>query len=313
MNVTATTGCAQCAEAWAFVSWNLYGPQQHIGLNAQWVYLYLLCCWWFADVESGPRKVPTPAASRLQIELRKPSSSGGVAAVQPPAPMEPVLADSVVESIKEPETGLKEKEEDQAQGSAVLTVAAANAAEDSGDAIEGPLSTKDEVVGAETVVGNVGGLGRDEEEKPGFVFDEGEAGKMMSKNMEPTSFKEADGVAVESEVSKGVFRALRNVTKFSTGLGLENRATLSCNIDCDGLIHTETFICTTTPLLDIVVQQDDSLSLSPPIRSLLCGIICNNFFSVCSTSVLCCRVDRLVWLTVCIHTYLIAFIGWDAS
>ncbi|CAK9868223.1 unnamed protein product [Sphagnum jensenii] len=155
------------------------------------------------DVESGPRKVPTPAASRLQIELRKPSSSGGVAAVQPPAPMEPVLADSVVESVKEPETGLKEKEEDQAQGSAVLTVAAANAAEDSGDAIEGPLSTKDEVVGAETVVGNVGGLGRDEEEKPGFVFDEGEAGKMMSKNMEPTSFKEADGVAVESEVSKG--------------------------------------------------------------------------------------------------------------
>ncbi|CAK9212093.1 unnamed protein product [Sphagnum troendelagicum] len=155
------------------------------------------------DVESGPRKVPTPAASRLQIELRKPSSSGGAAAVQPPAPMEPVLADSVVESIKEPETGLKEKEEDQAQGSAVLTVAAANAAEDSGDAIEGPLSTKDEVVGAETVVGNVGGLGRDEEEKPGFVFDEGEAGKMMSKSMEPTSFKEADGVAVESEVSKG--------------------------------------------------------------------------------------------------------------
>ncbi|CAM6015692.1 unnamed protein product [Sphagnum balticum] len=153
--------------------------------------------------DSFLRQQQAPAASRLQIELRKPSSSGGAAAVQPPAPIEPVLADSVVESIKEPETGLKEKEEDQAQGSAVLTVAAANAAEDSGDAIEGPLSTKDEVVGAETVVGNVGGLRRDEEEKPGFVFDEGEAGKMMSKNMEPTSFKEADGVAVESEVSKG--------------------------------------------------------------------------------------------------------------
>jgi hypothetical protein len=260
-------------------------------------------------VESGPRKVPTPAASRLQIELRKPSSSGGAAAVQPPAPMEPVLADSVVESIKEPETGLKEKEEDQAQGSAVLTVAAANAAEDSGDAIEGPLSTKDEVVGAETVVGNVGGLGRDEEEKPGFVFDEGEAGKMMSKSMEPTSFKEADGVAVESEVSKGVFQALRNVTKFSTGLGLENRATLSCNIDCDGLIHTETFICTTTPLLDIVVQQDDSLSLSPTIRSLLCGIICNNFFSVCSTSVLCCR-SRQIGLVNSLHTYIFNCFYW---
>ncbi len=264
-------------------------------------------------MESGPRKVPTPAASRLQIELRKPSSSGGAAAVQPPAPMEPVLADSVVESIKEPETGLKEKEEDQAQGSAVLTVAAANAAEDSGDAIEGPLSTKDEVVGAETVVGNVGGLRRDEEEKPGFVFDEGEAGKMMSKNMEPTSFKEADGVAVESEVSKGVFRALRNVTKFSTGLGLENRATLSCNIDCDGLIHTETLFVLRRPYWTLWCSK---MTLFPyPHLYVVYSVALYVTIFLVFAQLLCCAVgvDILVWLTVCIHTYLIAFIGWDAS
>lgn len=209
-------------------------------LNSDWQ-------WVVADVESGPRKVPTPAASRLQIELRRPSSSAGAPA--PVLPKETIVADSGVESSKEK----KEKKFEQAEGSAVIT----GGGEDSGGAIEGPPS-KEDVAAVSVGKEQVGVSVREEEEKPGYLNDEGETG-MISKNIEPPSVKEAEGVAVESEISKGVF-SLRNDTFFIRILGCRIRV-LFLKVDVVGLIHFETFICT-TPMLDTAVQKEGSLSLS---------------------------------------------------
>ncbi|KAG0624772.1 hypothetical protein M758_2G002700 [Ceratodon purpureus] len=140
------------------------------------------------DVESGPRKVATPAASRLQIELRKPVSSAGAAVPTPPT-KEVVVVEDVVESSKD-----KKEKKEQGEGSAVMPAGG----EDSGGAIEGPPSKEHaaETSGKEEVALSL------KEEKQGFVNDEGDTG-MISKNIEPLSVKETDGVAVESEVSKG--------------------------------------------------------------------------------------------------------------
>ena len=192
-----------------------------------------------SDVESGPRKVATPAASRLQIELRKPVSSAG-APVQAPPAREVVVVEDVVESSKD-----KKDKKEQAEGSVML------AGEDSGGAIEGPPSKEHatETSGKEEV-----GLSLKEEEKQGLVNDEGETG-MISKNIEPLSVKETDGVAVESEVSKGVF-SLRNNISFSQSLGARCRD-FSHKVDLLGRIQFETII---SPMLDKVVQKEGSLS-----------------------------------------------------
>jgi hypothetical protein len=194
-----------------------------------------------SDVESGPRKVATPAASRLQIELRKPVSSAGAPAPAPPA-KEVVVVEDVVESSKD-----KKEKKEQGEGSAVMLTGG----EDSGGAIEGPPSKEHaaETSGKEEV-----GLSLKEEEKQGFVNDEGDTG-MISKNIEPLSVKETDGVAVESEVSKGVF-SLRNNISFSQSLGARCRD-FSHKVDLLGRIQFETFIL---PMLDKVVQKEGSLS-----------------------------------------------------
>nr|XP_024377086.1 E3 ubiquitin ligase PARAQUAT TOLERANCE 3-like isoform X3 [Physcomitrium patens] len=140
------------------------------------------------DVDSGPRKVAAPAGSRLQIELRKPVISTG-APVQAP-PSKEVVVEDAVESSKD-----KKEKTEQVEGSAVLTLGD----EDSGGAIEGPPSKE---YAAETSGKEEAGVSLKEEERQGFVNDEGEAG-MISKNIEPLFVKETDGVAVESEVSKG--------------------------------------------------------------------------------------------------------------
>lgn len=191
-------------------------------------------------MESGPRKVATPAASRLQIELRKPVSSAG-APVQTPPTKEVVVVEDVVESSKD-----KKEKKEQVEGSAVMLAGG----EDSGGAIEGPPSKEH----AAEVSGKEVGVSVKEEEKQGFVNDEGETG-MISKNIEPLSVKETDGVAVESEVSKGVF-SLRNNISFSQSLGARCRD-FSHKVDLLGRIQFETFIL---PMLDKVVQKEGSLS-----------------------------------------------------
>lgn len=208
-----------------------------------------------SDVESGPRKVATPAASRLQIELRKPVSSAGAPAQAPPT-KEVVVVEDVVESSKD-----KKEKKEQVKGSAVML-----AGEDSGGAIEGPPSKEHaaETSGKEEV-----GLSLKEEEKQGFVNDEGETG-MISKNIEPLSVKETDGVAVESEVSKGVF-SLRNNISFSQSLGARCRD-FSHKVDLLGRIQFETII---SPMLDKVVQKEGSL------LSIL--FLLRNFFVLCNS------------------------------
>lgn len=158
-----------------------------------------------SDVDSGARKVATPATSRLQIELRKPSSSAGVSTQVLPAKE---VVEDVVESSKD-----RAVKKEQAEGSAVLMAGG----EDSGGAIEGPMFPSKEQ-GAESVEKEVVVIVK-EEEKMGFVNDEGEKGT-ISKNIEPFSVKETEGVAMESEVSKGVY-SLRNDTSFSQIWDLE--------------------------------------------------------------------------------------------
>lgn len=194
-------------------------------------------------MESGPRKVATPAASRLQIELRKPVSSAG-APVQTPLTKEVVGVEDVVESSKD-----KKEKKEEVEGSAIMLAGG----EDSGGAIEGPPSKENaaEVSGKEEV-----GASHKEEEKQGFVNDEGETGT-ISKNIEPLSVKETDGVAVESEVSKGVF-SLRNNISSSQSLGIRCRD-FSHKVDLLGRIQFETFIL---PMLDKMVQKEASLSSS---------------------------------------------------
>lgn len=236
-------------------------------------------------MESGPRKVATPAASRLQIELRKPVSSAG-APVQTPPTKEVVVVEDVVESSKD-----KNEKKEEVEGSAVMLAGG----EDSGGAIEGPPSKEHaaEVSGKEEV-----GASLKEEEKQGFVNDEGETGT-ISKNIEPLSVKETDGVAVESEVSKGVF-SLRNNISFSQILGARCRD-FSHKVDLLGRIQFETFIL---PMLDKVVQKEGSLSFSLfLLRTFL--VLCNSslaFISFESRHVSNCACTRLATFHIASHT-----------
>lgn len=184
-------------------------------------------------------------------------SSAG-APVQTPPTKEVVVVEDVVESSMD-----KKEIKEQAEGSAVMQAGG----EDSGGAIEGPPSKEQaaEVSGKEEV-----GASLKEEEKQGFVNDEGDTG-MISKNIEPLSVKETDGVAVESEVSKGVF-SLRNNISFSQSLGARCRD-FSHKVDLLGRIQFETFIL---PMLDKVAQKEGSL---PSILVLL-----RIFFVLCNSS-----------------------------
>ncbi|XP_024400814.1 E3 ubiquitin ligase PARAQUAT TOLERANCE 3 [Physcomitrium patens] len=158
------------------------------------------------DVGSGPRKVDALAGSRLQIELRKPLNSAG--APVKASPTNVVVVEDVGDSSKD-----KKGKNEKVEGSAVLTLGG----EDSGGAIEGPPSKEH---AAETSKKQEAGTSLKGGVK-GFVNDDGEAG-MIFKNIVSLSVKETDGVAVKSEVSKGVF-SLRNNTRFSPSLEVSYR------------------------------------------------------------------------------------------
>lgn len=207
-----------------------------------------------------PRFKVAPVVSRLRIELKRPVLKACAApateaqAYNPSSKAE--TSNVVVHDVKEAEHGAPGAAVSEsldvipdasaaagtspavpAQAAEVLEPLVSQVkAEDSG-AFEGSASMVESVAVAHPAVL------KDEGEGKQPVIEEREGG-ILPKMSEPPSHKEAEGVAVESEVSKGVFRASRIGSSFCRLVFIRVKISMSCAVhDVVGIPHIETSIC----------------------------------------------------------------------